>query len=569
MRKYTLLAFVLSGLFTAAFVQAATAPKLSAQVTLTVTGRTGIMYAEYRLSSPVKILKLAREAGSVRETMWTSMTKGVKIDHDSIVAADGRAFDHFIVRINRYTKIIDLNFAPMQLFSDGSISLFTGYFGIEGGYRQTSFAFRSPDRPVIVYGQHVSGGYRVSPEDDGTFAYFGRLKPVETADSTLIMDPDLPAWVVHELAQEVPATVAYYGQRYGERLEHKPFLLFNWDDRSKQGSTEYKGDTLPATIDYTLIGAGWSEDKAYNHGLLSTLITHELAHLWNAYQFQPAGFGDSGGNWLPEGQAQTAAIEIGAIEGWASGADSLDLYTSAMNSCLDDSDTKPIQEQGQSDAAVYGCGVTINLLAAAAMHRKDPKLGFFDLWKRIYATADKHSYSEATYVAALRVLSGDDALADMIHVLVTQSAADKNPKLLAALTRLGLDYAKPDAGSTDATFGRAATRNLFADIMRADCNGGVSFDTYDSGFKVDTVKGCTLLNHEYIITAIQGHALFADGVGAYLAVKAACAQGPDLQLTAQGQPRPLQVKCPKVIAPMPDMVRLKSIPWWQSQASGD
>ncbi|HEY3646221.1 MAG TPA: hypothetical protein VGM16_12855 [Gammaproteobacteria bacterium] len=559
MLRVVLLALALA--FTTAH---AAEPKLSAQVTLTVTGRTGIMYAEYRLSSPVKSLKLAREAGTVRETMWTSMTKGVKVDHDSLVSTDGQAFDHFIVRINRYTKIIDLNYAPMQLFSDGSISLFTGYFGIDGGYKQTSFAFRSPDRPVIVYGQKVSGGYRVSPQDDGTFAYFGRLKPAETVDSTLIMDPDLPAWVVQELTQEVPATVAYYGQRDGAHLEHKPFLLFNWDDRAKQGPIEYKGDTLPSTIDYTLIGAGWSEDKTYNHGLLSTLITHELAHLWNAYQFQPAAFGDSGGNWLPEGQAQTAAIEIGALKGWTSIGDSLDLYTSAIDSCLDASGDKPIQEQGQSDAAVYGCGVTFNLLAAAALHKKDPKLDFFDLWKRIYATSDKGHYSEATYIAALRSLSGDEQLADMIHALATQSAADKDPQILATLTRLGLDYAKPDAGSADVTFGRAATRNLFADIMRTDCNGGVSFDTYDTGFKIDPVKGCAVLNHEYIITAIQGHPLFADGVGAYLAVKAACAQGTDLQLGAQGQPRPLQVKCPKTIAPMPDMVRLRAIPWWQS-----
>jgi hypothetical protein len=549
--------------FLAASAVQAAAPKLSAQVTLTVTGRTGIMYAEYRLSSPVKTLKLAREAGSVRETMWTSMTHGVKVDHDSFVSTDGQAFDHFIVRINHYTKFIDLNYAPMQLFSDGSVSLFTGYFGIEGGYKQTSFAFRSPDRPVIVYGKRVSGGYRLSPEDDGTFAYFGKLAPADTSDSMLVMDPDLPAWVVKQLAEEVPVTVAYYSQRYGVRQKNKPFLLFNWGGRDQQGVTDYKGDTLPSNIDYTLTGAGWSEDKPYNHSLLSALITHELAHLWNAYQFHPASDFSGSGNWLPEGQAQTAAIEIGALKGWSSVGDSLALYTSAIDSCLDTSGEKPIQEQTESNAAIYGCGVTFNLLAAAALHRKDPKLDFFDLWKRIYATAGKDgTYSEATYISALRTLSGDDALADMIHSLVTQSATDKNPQILAALDRLGFDYEKPEAGSTDNTFGRTATRNLFADIMRADCNGAVSFDIFDTGFRIDPAKDCAVLKPGYFITAIQGHTLFADGVSAYAAVKAACAQGTDIQLTAQGQPRPLQVKCPKTIAAMPDMVRLNSIPWW-------
>src|SRR4051794_35937024 len=87
---------------TAASAHAATAPKLSAQVTLTVAGRTGIMYAEYRLSSPVKILKLARDAGTAREEMWTPATRGVKVDHDDIVSTDGQAFDHFILRINPF-----------------------------------------------------------------------------------------------------------------------------------------------------------------------------------------------------------------------------------------------------------------------------------------------------------------------------------------------------------------------------------------------------------------------------------------------------------------------------------
>lgn len=540
----------------------AASPKLSAQVTLTVTGRTGIMYAEYRLSSPVKTLKLAREAGAVREEMWTPVTKGVKVDHDSIVSSDGRPFDHFIVRINRYTKFIDLNYAAMQLFSDKSVSLFTGYFGIEGGYKQTSFAFRSPDLPVIVYGQRVSGGYRVSPEDDGTFAYFGRIRPVETPDAMLILDPDLPAWISRELAEAVPATVAYYSQRLGVRQRRKPFLLFNWTARDQQGTTDYKGDTLPSNIDYTLTGAGWAEDKPYNHGLLSTLITHELAHLWNAYLYQPVNFAEDGGNWLPEGQAQTAAIEIGAVEGWTSTADSLKLYSDAVNDCLGAPGDKPVQEQTQSDAVIYGCGVTFNLLAAAALHRKDPKLDSFDLWKRVYATSQDGRYTEATYLAALRALSGDDQLADMIHGLVTQSTAGKDTKILAALTRLGLDYARPDAGVQDAAFGQGATRNLFASIMSADCGGSVSFNTYDNGYRVDPQNGCKVLSKDYLITAIQGHALMADGVAAYAAASAACAQGPDLQLTAFGQPRPLQVKCPKVIAPMPDMIRLKSIPWW-------
>src|SRR5690349_6063269 len=116
------LALVAGALFSAPLYAA---PKLQAQVTLTVTGRTGNMYAEYRLSSPVKSLKLAREAGTAREEMWTPMTKGVKVDHASIVSTSGASFDHFILRINPYSKLVDQNYAVMQRFSDGSVSLFT------------------------------------------------------------------------------------------------------------------------------------------------------------------------------------------------------------------------------------------------------------------------------------------------------------------------------------------------------------------------------------------------------------------------------------------------------------
>src|SRR6185437_7136309 len=92
--------------------------------------------------------------------------------------------------------------------------------------------------------------------------------------------------------------------------------------------------------------------------------------------------------------------------------DSLKLYSDAIDDCLGAPFDKPVQEQTRSDAVMYGCGVTFNLLAAAALHSKDTRLDSFDLWKRIYATAEKGRYSEADYIAALRTLSGDDELAD-------------------------------------------------------------------------------------------------------------------------------------------------------------
>ncbi|HEX7965441.1 MAG TPA: hypothetical protein VF651_06960 [Gammaproteobacteria bacterium] len=531
----------------------------TATVTLAVSAAHG-MTADYRLSGPVTRLEFERHLGAVRGKLWKLASAGLKLDGDALVTQDGKPFREFRVEVQPYTDVIDLDYAPMQLFSDGSVALFSGYFNVKGGGKATRFTFKDASR-VLVYGRPAVAGESIQPESDGTFFYFGRLEPVQTGDSILILDPGLPAWAGKALAMQVPATIAFYTGHYGAPLPRRPFLLFNWKDRDAQGVADYKGDTLPSNIDFILSGAGWAQDTPDTRGLLATLITHEIAHLWNAYLFQPQVWSSDGGSWLPEGQAQAAAIEFSMRNGWISRADALQLYASALNACLRTPGDRPIQEQNQSNEAVYGCGVTFNLLAEAALHRKDARLGFFDLWHEIYADAGKQEYSEATFMGAVRKLSGDAELTDLLHALVTASAKDKNPRILAALERLGVGYAVPGPGSDNPEFGRMAITPVMLEAMRADCHGGVSLNTQDEGFLLFPVKNCSVLGKSYFVQAMDGQRLFAGGIAAYQAVAAGCARGEPIRLTVKEQEEPLLLPCPAKLPSMPDMVELTGVPW--------
>ena len=565
MRKfYFAIACLTASLFTTTGWSATPAAKFTARVTITVTGiNPQIIEADYTLSDPETTLKFSRTAPGLRAQMWVMQTPGLRIQGDEIASTDGKPFDHFRMTVKPYSEFIDLNYVPTDKFSDGSVALFTGYFNVNGKPGQTIFKFVSPDEPVIAYGQSVTKYQTFSPKGDGTFVYFGELKPVETADSVLILDPSLPTWVTTALSREVPAIMAYYTAHYAVKLPRRPFLLFNWINRGTNKTPGLKGDSLYDNISFIVSGADWHTETINTRGQLAKLIAHELAHQWNAYIFSPINFESNGGSWLAEGQAEFAANEVAHHFGWLTTQDVLQNYTTDINDCFQASDAHPIGKQNESEAAIYGCGVIFNLLAQAAMQHHTPRYSFFDLWRAIYADATEHhdKYSAQTYVDTLKRLSGDTQLANLIDTLVIKSAKGKNQALIATLQRLGVGYRRVTHSMHNPDFGQTAMLPLFAAIVKADCHGSISFYTLKDGFRVDPLKGCQTLNRPYSITAVNGQKLFTRGIEAYHAVAIGCAHARKIQLTVRNQKKPLAVKCPAEIPAMPDMIELTKLPW--------
>lgn len=548
--------------------RAATVAPLTAQVTLSAhldaSGQPAIE-ARYHLSRPVTTLAFSREASGLREKMWVLDTRGIAFNKDRVVSTDRRAFRDFRLHVLPYTEFVNLNYAPAVMFSDHSLALFTGYFNIAGTGATTEFRVGDSDVPVLVYGQPASGRFRRNSfPNDGSFIYFGKLRPIRTPNSILVLDPDLPAWIKQSLIKDVPDILSFYARNYGSKLERRTFILFNWNERHAQGKTDYKGDSLDDNIAFTVSGANWSKPDLDTRQALARLIAHELAHQWNAHLFVPSDFfNGNGGNWLPEGQAEFSANQTGYHFGWLSRQQLLENYTADINNCLLAPANKPISQQNWDNNAIYGCGVTFNLLAQAALQQARPQHSFFDLWHAIYndAAHNKHQYSVADYLQEFQHLSGNTALSSTINTVVTKSAANKTALIVSALQRLKFGFVRVSDNNADIDSGRQAASQLFWAIMQSDCHGSVSFYTLRDGFRVDPVKGCQVLTKPYVVKAIQGQPLFEKGFVAYRAVLNACAAHLPVELVVAGQSAPVKLQCPATLPPMPEIIRLTSLPW--------
>jgi len=530
--------------------------------------KTPRITADYRLSHPVSEVRFKRQARGLRTDIWRIKTPGLAVRKNAVFSTDGKTFDHFRVVIKPETRLMNLNYIAVDIFPGHGAAVFTGYFNIAGTPGKTSFSFRSMHRTAYVSGKAASPSETFSPPREGTFVYFGNIKPDRTSDSALLLDPSLPPWMRSELRREVPGVVKFYSARYGVKLPKRPFLLFSWDQRKSSQGDAYQGDSLYGTISFVFTGSGWKRPTAGNKGRLARVIAHELAHQWNAGLYTPVRFHSNGGSWLAEGQAEFAATATAERFGWLSPAAARHHYTTLVNQCLRAPSAKPVGDQRHDDRAIYGCGVTFNLLAQAALERHRPRRDFFGLWRTIYAAAAQNGdrYSADTYVDALTRLSGDHRLAAMIARLVKTSASDKNQKILVALKRLGFGLAHVTADNHDPDLGRAAAGPLFEAIMKGDCNGAVSFYTHSWGFTVDPVKSCHTLTRPYAVTAIDGQPLFANGVAAYRDVRSRCAAGHPVELKVKRRAKPVSVKCPSRIPPMPDMVEITGLPWAKASA---
>lgn len=471
--------------------------------------------------------------------------------------------------LRQHLGIVNSNYQPEIPIRDHGVAVFTGYFNIGGHLSQTVFNFRSVHNRVVAYGKPVASGKRFSPPGRGTFVYFGDLRPIKTTDSTIIVDPGMPKWTYSLIKKEVPAVVSYYTSQYAVLLPKRPFLIFSWEERQEAGESSEKGDSLPGNIGFTFLGAGWAPSSKRNRGELAKIVAHELAHQWNAHLFKPVSSEKSGGSWLAEGQAEYAATVVAEHFGWFTSSAALQHFTSLVNDCLEAPAQRPIAEQRHSFRAVYGCGVTFNLLAQAALQKATPPKTFFDLWKAIYSKAATrhHKYSVETYVAELGRLSGNMRIPKMISTLVTESAHQKDADIIKALHLLGFGLKPVNSNNHNPALGRIAAESLFTKIMKSDCGGQANYNIGSSGFTVQPTSQCQVLGQSYTVIGIDGHTLFANGIAAYKAVETECGNGKKIRLQVKARKKPITINCPAKIPPLPRLVDITSLPWHKTSGT--
>ncbi|OWQ86882.1 hypothetical protein CDN99_19425 [Roseateles aquatilis] len=267
-------------------------------------------------------------------------------------------------------------------------------------------------------------------------------------------------------------------------------------------------------------------------------VSHELTHWWDTGIYRT----DQDRPWIHEGHADWMAgllmRESGQLdaERWR---ERLDI---ALNNCQIVRGDKPSATLptgfGRGDDP-YACGQVLMLLAQSAR----PRAG-----SPVDAAASLLRDSTAPIDAEAVARWADGGPAGAMHTLLLDPRQGFRGALLRDWSDL-IDATplKPGEPLPAYAQGRLVSA-LMRPLMAADCDDAISFWTQADHFRIDSQPACRVLRGNPNVRRVAGVSPFDDPVGAWQALRAACAAGRPIELTTDGEP--MSLACP---APVPDM----------------
>ncbi|MES2127836.1 MAG: hypothetical protein V4463_11245 [Pseudomonadota bacterium] len=268
--------------------------------------------ADYVLSEPVEAVQFD-PAGAYRAQAWRVLTPGMSLekrDEQERISAGGKRFTAFSVEISLYLPYDLDKYTAFDRFSDGGTDIFLGF--LAGSARQGSQE-RALSLGIQLTGlpdETVIAPMSKNPEEPD-YAYFGPAKPVPFGVATIILDPQIPAWLVPEIQQASARVATYFDQAWQRKLASPPLILISLDPLPSKGLS-VKGGTFENKIVYRLGGdALQRQGNPVVRRYIVELIAHELSHLWQR-NVARGGVGE-GEPWVHEGGAE--ALAVAALEG--------------------------------------------------------------------------------------------------------------------------------------------------------------------------------------------------------------------------------------------------------------
>jgi hypothetical protein len=387
-----------------------------------------------------------------RPPHWILETPGVRLErhgfYDALVGTDGRPVPARVrVRFTPPPERVVGDYDPALVFSDGAVALYSKQFDafptddVAGIDRLEASAelprslarvtFRDRAGPILVGGRRVPVA-TLATEDDGTYVLFGAANPIVTPALTLVVDPNLPAWLRTSLAAAPPGILARYAAALGPAPGPKPTIMVSWAGPSAHISS-MGGGALAGLIVMRFEGdAVLSEnDQARQSNLW--FIAHESSHFWLG---QAVHYQTPLDSWIMEGGADLLAFR--AVAAADPTYDPRLPLQEAVNDCVRLSTGRGIARalERNEHRAYYACGAVFALVAEASSHR--PFTAF--VRTLIDENRSDHEVTRAEWLALLTRVSRDPTLARDIARLVDEGAADPKPVIASLLTRAGVRF---------------------------------------------------------------------------------------------------------------------------------
>jgi hypothetical protein len=501
--------------------------------------------AEYELSAPVRAVGYRRPRTS--RARWRVIEpEGVTLSGSFVV---GRApFQRFVVELPTTTEQPEKEYRAFYRYTDRGMLAYTGQLGIEhaicaegtceggrglahgAGIPGTLTLAAGPGEHVVVRGQppRPAASVAIGEEDDGTYAYFGDLAPIETAHFVGVVDEALPAWLRDRTVSDLPRIFALYSERLGPLTgDDRPtaFLTFAALDRERGRSIG--GGVLHPRVLNLDVELGRAYLAGESPALLADidhLVAHEGAHFWNSDQFPHHG--GEGSDWLPEGTADALALRARHALGALDDAAYVGALEGAASQCaLWLSDGAPLTSSTRRGhaRAFYACGATLALVAEAAVKRRRPDADLFTLWRAVFAEA-RPGYDEALFARALGDLSGDPEVVESVRRLAHEPLADATEAIRSALRHVGVETAARGApGVLPDDYEQHASIPAVEALLPRACVGALDFPGDSEVTPMVTVdQACPGLSKGDVIASLEGVPLGPRGATAYALAYEAC-----------------------------------------------
>ena len=307
---------------------------------------------QYRFAKPVTALEL-HAVGDFRQQAWKLLTPGLRLasqgDTDLILAG-GKPFQAVSVEITTYDGVPQKAYEPFNRFSDGGRTFFLGHLQGDALKGKQAFAMLAdirltglPDENVVAPPRHkqIPGGPR-------GYAYFGKGNIVHADGARFVSDPRTPDWARDTIVEVGAKTARYYQQAYQRTLQDPLFIMVSMAGFETPGIS-MKGGAVMGQLSYRLDGKQMLGDHPKKRELLSRMVAHEMAHVWQM-ELKRGGVGEAD-PWIHEGGAEAMALDAVLQTGIMS-KDSVAAYRAEKHAVCD-----KLGQSVDSYEGIYACGL--------------------------------------------------------------------------------------------------------------------------------------------------------------------------------------------------------------------
>ncbi|MES3025714.1 MAG: hypothetical protein V4857_29400 [Pseudomonadota bacterium] len=307
---------------------------------------------DYRFQSAVTSITLP-SVGEYRQKAWKLLTPGLRLktaaDND-VISRDGKPFKAVSVEITTFDGLAPKAYAPFNRFTDGGTAMFLGLLQGEAHKGQHAFAMSTDVRLKGLAGENVIAPplNKLTRGGERGYAYFGPAQAVSIGNTKFLLDPQTPAWS-RETMLDVGAKMSqYYEKAYQRPLKDELFIMLSVAGYEAPGIS-IKGDAVMGQLSYRFDGKELLGDHPKKRELLTRLVAHEMAHLWQL-NIERGGVGEDD-PWIHEGGAEAMALD-GLLNTGLLSQEKIAAYRKAQ--------TATCEKLGNSVATydgIYACGL--------------------------------------------------------------------------------------------------------------------------------------------------------------------------------------------------------------------